>query len=119
MRQEIKMAFKQNKDGGYCPKCDTVWASPGVCKCKADYITYSTDELPTPTFHCANCGHSTEGFSICLKCNPQTYRIAGIEKALAPSVFETEIWNKAIEAAADEIEYCNPKEAQEIRKLKR
>lgn len=22
-----------NKDGGYCPKCDTVWAAPGKCKC--------------------------------------------------------------------------------------
>ena len=27
--------MKQDKSGGYCPKCDTVWASPGVCNCSA------------------------------------------------------------------------------------
>jgi hypothetical protein len=21
------------KDGGYCPRCDTIWAAPGKCKC--------------------------------------------------------------------------------------
>lgn len=30
----------------------------------------------------------------------ETYKIVGIEKALAPSVFEKEVWNAAIEAAA-------------------
>jgi hypothetical protein len=23
------------KDGGYCPRCDTVWASPGKCRCSS------------------------------------------------------------------------------------
>ena len=32
----------QYKTGGYCPRCDTVWASPGKCRCepieKIDWI---------------------------------------------------------------------------------
>lgn len=30
-----------------------------------------------PTFHC-DCGEITEGFQICLKCNPQTYEVIGM-----------------------------------------
>lgn len=30
--------------------------------------------FPIPTYHC-DCGQDTEGFIICLKCNPQTYTI--------------------------------------------
>jgi hypothetical protein len=43
------------------------------------YITYSDDEFPIPTFHC-DCGQVTEGFSICLKCNPQTYTVRNYNK---------------------------------------
>lgn len=34
--KDIEMAFNSmpNKDGGYCPRCDTVWASPGKCRCE-------------------------------------------------------------------------------------
>lgn len=82
------------------------------------HITYNNAEFPVPTFHCVICGQSSVGFSICLKCNPQTYRIGGIEKAMAPSVFEIEIWNKAIEAAAEKVcTICLA--ANNIRKLKK
>lgn len=74
----------QDLTGGYCPKCNTVWASPGVCKCE-DHITYSDSEFPIPTFHCSVCWEATEGFSICLKCNPQRYEVVGIEKAFSAS----------------------------------
>jgi hypothetical protein len=57
-------------------------------------------ELPVPTFHCAICGKDSEGFSICLKCSPQKYSVRLPETLIAPSVFEVEIWNAAIEAAA-------------------
>lgn len=42
-----------------------------------DTITYKENEsgFPIPTYHCGRCGHTTEGFSICLKCNPQTYEV--------------------------------------------
>lgn len=26
----------QDKTGGYCPRCDTVWASPGKCRCETN-----------------------------------------------------------------------------------
>lgn len=101
-------------------------------------IKYSGDDtFPYPSFYC-DCGHVSHGWSICLKCNPQTYkvhgmtddslddvalgskvRIVGIERALAPSVFEVEIWNKAIEAAAKHVELYDKWFAKEIRKLKK
>jgi hypothetical protein len=32
------MAFSnQPKDGGYCSMCDTVWVSPGKCRCESVY----------------------------------------------------------------------------------
>src|ERR1700727_135278 len=108
-----------DKDGGYCPKCDTVWAAPGKCNCQ-DHITYSSDEFPIPTFHCAKCGQNSKGFSLCLKCNPQTYTVVGLEKAEnemaeavknyhgiqiknCPIEVAADIWNAAIEAAANSI----------------
>lgn len=33
--------------GGYCPKCDTVWAEPGQCRCvgiKSNSISHSERE---------------------------------------------------------------------------
>lgn len=42
------------------------------------YITYDfTSGLPIPTFHC-KCGEKTEGFRICLKCNPQKYEVTAL-----------------------------------------
>lgn len=45
-----------------------------------DTITYKENEdgFPIPTYHCGRCGQTTEGFSICLKCNPQTYEVTGM-----------------------------------------
>ena len=31
---QTKKASNLKLDGGYCPLCDTVWASPGKCKCE-------------------------------------------------------------------------------------
>jgi hypothetical protein len=28
------MTKMQDETGGYCSKCNTVWASPGTCQCK-------------------------------------------------------------------------------------
>lgn len=49
----------------------------------------------------------------------KTYRLVGIEKALAPSVYEKEIWNAAIEAAAKEAQGAAYDVSNEIRKLKK
>lgn len=50
----------------------------------------------------------------------KTYKIVGIEKALAPSVYEKEIWNAAIEAAANvDALGMNEYLAETIRKLKK
>lgn len=87
--------MKQDSSGGYCPRCDTLWASPGVCRCKIDKSKMSEED----------------------KLYWSKY---------TPSVFETEIWNKAIEAAAvksyelfDERDFAREVCANEIRKLKR
>lgn len=91
------------------------------------HITYNTkNEFPIPTFHC-NCGQSTEGFSICLKCDPQTYTVIDSSNAnlgqtkkgyAVPndSVYSKEIWNAGIEAAANVSEINS---AANIRKLKK
>lgn len=64
-----------------------------IQKFNESYITYTVQAgLLIPTFHCSICGHNSEGFSICLKCNPQTYEVE--------SVVMKAIWNAAIEAAA-------------------
>lgn len=34
----------QDKTGGYCPKCDTVWASPGKCRCETIEINVPFEE---------------------------------------------------------------------------
>lgn len=45
-------------------------------------ITWKDNEgLPVPTFHC-ECGEITEGFTICLKCNPQNYEVIGLPEDL-------------------------------------
>lgn len=63
-----------------------------------DKITYKNVEgFAIPTFNCSECGHKTEGFTICLKCNPQTYTV--LSDGLTESVLYKEIWNEAIEAA--------------------
>lgn len=49
----------------------------------------------------------------------KTYKIVGIEKALAPSVYEKEIWNAAIEAAAKEAQGAAYDVSDEILKLKK
>lgn len=85
-------------------------------------ITYKdNDGLPIPTFHCSNCGHDSEGWSICLKCNPQTYEVRGMSdenkyyiKDSKGDIYMGEIavrvWNAAIEAAAVEAKrYLNSK----------
>ena len=67
--------WMDDNSGGYCPKCDTVWASSGRCRC---------DPL-----------------------------LAKHETAL--NVYAKEIWNAAIEAAANVSEINS---AANIRKLK-
>lgn len=63
----------QDKTGGYCPKCDTVWAAPGKCKC--------------------------------VDAEPKQFK---------------EIWNAAIEAAAQSIDNSSYwLDGNEIRKLKK
>ena len=44
--------------------------------------TMHHDRLPTINYECFKCGERTEGFSVCLKCNPQIYEVIGdlIEK---------------------------------------
>lgn len=46
-------------------------------------------------------------------------KIVGIEKAKEPSIFEREIWNAAIEAAANIAEEWANGTASEIRKLRK
>lgn len=43
-------------------------------------IIYTCNEggFPIPNYHC-DCGHVTEGFQICLKCDPQTYKVEGMK----------------------------------------
>lgn len=98
------------------------------------HISYSDDELTIPTFYCSECKTDTVGFSICLKCNPQTYTVGKpdvIKAALSVgitdfdrarigydkmNVYEREIWNGAIEAAANEVAEVHQ---EQIRKLKK
>lgn len=62
------------------------------------HISYNNeDELPIPTYHCSECKTNTEGFSICLKCNPQTYEVRKpdvIKAALSVGIIQCEICNK-------------------------
>lgn len=51
---------RNKSKGGYCSRCDTVWAEPGVCNCDPLLLKHET----------------------------------------AISVYEREVWNNAIEAAA-------------------
>lgn len=94
-----------------------------------DKIIWSRDEFPIPTYHCAKCEQTTVGFSLCLKCNPETYRVINIDKALDndfQKVWDSEfiqnkikdVWNAAIEAAA--LELAGDRLSQQIiRKLKK
>jgi hypothetical protein len=31
---QTEKASNLKSDGGYCPRCDTVWESPGKCRCE-------------------------------------------------------------------------------------
>jgi hypothetical protein len=64
---------------------------------KISYI-YEDGSPQYVKFHCDDCGAITEGFSLCLKCNPQTYEVIKTYDA-EPKQFKA-IWNEAIEAAA-------------------
>lgn len=35
----------QDKTGGYCSKCGTVWAKPGICNCPVDKTENKTERL--------------------------------------------------------------------------
>lgn len=91
------------------------------------HISYSDDELTIPTFYCSECKTDTVGFSICLKCNPQTYTVGKpdvIKAALSvgkqeESVLYKEIWNEAIETAAKLDIFQDGWISEEIRKLKK
>jgi Zn-finger nucleic acid-binding protein len=83
------MVEKKSNTGGYCPKCDTVWASPGKCDCE----TFDSSD--------ANMGKTKKGYAV-----PND------------SVYTKEIWNASIEAAADMAKY-NAVTAEEIRSLKK
>lgn len=121
----------QDLTGGYCSRCNTVWAAPGICNCK-DKITYINDEggFPHPTFHCSVCWEATEGFSLCLRCNPQRYEVVGTEDSLSgtainaaqSNVYAKEVWNEAIEAAAKHLDSVSDYPnyvGEQIRKLKK
>jgi hypothetical protein len=61
-------------------------------------ITYKMESgFPIPTFHCQICKTDTEGFSICLKCNPQTYEVSKpdvIKAALSVGIIQCKICDK-------------------------
>lgn len=101
-----------------------------------DKVTWSAGEFPIPTFHCDKCGQTTEGFTLCLRCNPQTYEVSfdkmqnqnkliskefnKIEIKNCPVEIANDIWNAAIEAAAIEVDKAdNWLHGDKIRKLKK
>lgn len=105
----------QDKEGGYCSKCDTVWAYPGKCQC--DYqntkegIHSRAKELNMKpwTLGCS-CEDCNNIFNKMLDQSPSESRQA--------NVYATQIWNEAIEAAVKLCEH-DGYVAQEIRKLKK
>lgn len=88
--------------GGYCVRCDTVWCAPGICNCK-------------PLCRCHLMDNSCEVHHKSDTDSVGTQKLEGdkIDKSkmseadklywskYTPSVFEVEVWNKAIDAAAD------------------
>ena len=98
------------------------------------HITYNSDTgLPIPTFHCSICGHDSEGWSICLKCEPQTYEV-DMPKIIQTKVIDTSAddwdltsaiavhkptWNAAIDAAANLFKDSDLNYYEEIRSLKK
>lgn len=121
----------------YCVKCDSVIQTPICPSCDYDMqfagddaklnnigkerITYEYNEgLPIPSFHC-ECGHITEGFSLCLKCNPQSYTVTELKCNAEPdNCYAVEIWNDALELAAKMVETDSPVHlAEQIRKMKK
>lgn len=92
-----------------------------------------THYLPIPTFHCSICGHNSESFSICLKCEPQTYEV-DMPKIIQTKVIDTladdwdltsaiavhkPTWNTAIEAALKIIEQDMTDAYRNVERLKK
>ena len=67
----------------YRVRCDTVWASPGKCKCEA--VVSISDKMLDPGFYI----HRKDGSAIFI------------------NGFTKEVWNLAIETAASVIDQCN------------
>lgn len=89
---------------------------------------YDHDEskLPTVKFSCDDCGTITEGYNLCLKCNPQKYEVHNepdpllAKHTIALDAYAKEIWNAAIEEAAKWLDNNHGTvDAIEIRKLKK
>jgi hypothetical protein len=111
--------MKQDLTGGYCPRCDTVWAQPGVCRCwviskeLADKIDKEYDRLfAKDNAKIVNIDKTK------MSEEDKIYWDKAKSDINNKSVFETETWNKAIEAAAEKC--CTICLASaNIRKLKR
>lgn len=96
-----------------------------------------TEGFPVPTFYC-DCGQVTEGFSVCLKCNPQTYEVAKVKPKylqdieskidqitkltdeIAEQIYKA-AYNEAIEDAANSFEGSPEMKpaADQVRRLKK
>lgn len=82
------MDISKPKDGGYCPMCDTVWASPGKCKCEplSDKPSVlfpnlkNTEELKKEVWNAAIEAAAKEIESKSHICLPLIIRVRGLKK---------------------------------------
>lgn len=89
-----------NETGGYCPKCDTVWAEPGQCRCVGiSYKQYGK-----------------------LNTEPKEYSKEVIDAVTSQEItnYEKAIWNAAIDKCIEVAnKYDSYGPAYEMRMLKK
>lgn len=106
--EDDNMAFKsmQSKDGGYCPRCDTVWALPGKCKCEENNKMFKGQ---LGKFNTELTEYSKEVIEKYDDNNLITVEMVGIKNEREELLIKL-WWNAAIEAALDKIDdselYC-------------
>lgn len=116
----------------YCSRCDKF--APVEHECLVDEFPFDSEVRPIKMIDKALEEFSQYRYSVgkpLCRCHlmdnscevHNKLKIVGIDRALAPSVFETEIWNKAIEAAIKTLDAAQEPDIsywiEEIRKLKK